>query len=300
MPPTPLIGRKAQIEAARRLLQCAEVRLLTLTGAGGVGKTSLALAVAAELAGAREQGIHFVDLAAVTESDQVPLAIARGLRLPDERTDGRWDRLLWTMRKQHLLIVLDNFEQVIDAASSVGELVVACPNVRVLVTSRSPLRLRSEYVLPVRPLELPDRGQSSDVEAVLRSPAGALFVQRARAVDPDFTLTPSTAQAVVEICARLDGLPLAIELAAGRTQLLTPNEILARLQQPLDLLEGGPRDQPPRHQSLRAAIAWSYDLMRPAEQALLGLLAVFVGGAALETVEAIALSSAAQSTLASR
>ena len=125
-------------------------------------------------------------------------------------------------------------------------------------------------------------------------------MQRARAVDPDFTLTPSTAQAVVEICVRLDGLPLAIELAAGRTQLLTPHEILARLHQPLDLLEGGPRDQPPRHQTLRAAIAWSYDLMRPAEQAMLGLLAVFVGGATLETVEAIALSSASQSTRASR
>jgi predicted ATPase/DNA-binding CsgD family transcriptional regulator len=234
-----------------------------------------------------EHGARFVDLAPVAEPGLVGPALARALGAGQVPWAG-WERLPRAVWEQRLLLVLDNFEQVLEAAPRVGELLGACPGVRVLVTSRAPLRLGWEYVLPVAPLGLPDPRGPLDPVAVLRSPAGALFAERARAVEPRFALTAETAPVVAEICARLEGLPLAIELAARRVRVLSAPAILARLGRPLELLAGGSRDQPARQQTLRAAIGWSYDLVPRGEQALFRALAVFVGSFALETAEAFA------------
>ncbi len=291
-PPTPLIGRDRERAAAASQLRRAEVRLLTLTGAGGVGKTRLALAVAEDLLGAFEDGAFFVDLAPIVDPALVPSVIAGVLEVGETARKPLVESLVDHLRGRSLLLVLDNFEQVLAAAPLLAELLTACRALKVLVTSRAALHISGEHEFPVPPLELPDPKHLPDLEALSQYEAVSLFIQRARAARPDFQVTNTNAPAVAELCARLDGLPLAIELAAARVKLLSPQALLARLERarlasPLHLLTGGARDLPARQQTLRSTIDWSYDLLEPGERALFARLAVFVGGCSLEAVEAV-------------
>ena len=290
-PPTPFLGRAREVEAVVELLASPEVapRLLTLTGPGGTGKTRLALAAATALlaAGAYPDGVFFVPLAPVADPALVPAAVAEALALRD---DGRPlpETLADALRARALLLVLDNVEHLPEAAPFVAGLLAACPRLVVLATSRAPLRLRGERELPVPPLPLPRRKPPPSPAQLSHYDAVRLFVERARAVRPDFGVTEENAPAVAEICRRLDGLPLAIELAAARVRLLPPQAMLARLDRALPLLTGGPRDLPDRQRTLRATIDWSHDLLSPDEQALFRRLAVFAGGWTLEAAEAVA------------
>ena len=287
VPPRPLLGRAREIEEAEQLLLADEVRLLTLTGPGGVGKTRLALAVAGRLMDAFPAGIWFADLAPLRDPALVLPAVVAALGL---RVDGGHSvalELRAALGAAHVLLVLDNCEHVLGALPAVGELLAACPGLKVLATSREPLGLLWEQIFPVLPLALPDPHRSWTVEAVGHAPAVALFVQRARAAQPNFTLSEANAKTVAELCARLDGLPLAIELAAAGVRLLPPAALLSRLRSRLDLLRASERDRPVRHQTLRATLDWSYDLLSPEEQRLLQRLTVFAGGCTLESAEAM-------------
>jgi predicted ATPase/DNA-binding CsgD family transcriptional regulator len=296
--PAPLIGRRAEIAAARDFL-LGGARLVTLTGPPGVGKTSLALALAADLGDRFADGACFIDLSAVTDADLVAATVADALGATGRRRPV--ERLIAILRRCEMLLLLDNFEQVVSAAPVIAELLAACPQLTVVVTSRVPLRLRWEHELPVPPLQLPDPAGPGTAAAVGTAPAVRLFVERARAVSPAFALVEENAPTIGELCARLDGLPLAIELAAARIRLLTPAAMLRQLAGAhargdvsgnsaagaLGLLTDGPRDLPARQQTLREAIAWSYALLTPSEQRLFRRLAVFVGGATLAAVEQI-------------
>jgi predicted ATPase/class 3 adenylate cyclase len=284
--PTQFVGREREVAAVRERLHHPATRLLTLTGPGGTGKTRLALR-AADLPAAFPDGVWFVSLAPLSDPDLVPAAVARAVAVQETGDRGATERLKEFLRGKRALLVLDNCEHLLAAGPWVAELLAACPPIKVLATSRAPLRLAAEVEFPVPPLSTPDPARLPGREELSRYDAVALFVQRARAVRPDFALTDETAPAVAALCRRLDGLPLALELAAARVKALPPGILLARLGSRLALLTGGARDLPPRHQTLRAAIDWSYRLLTGDEQTLFRRLAVFAGGCTLDAAEAV-------------
>ena len=283
---TSFVGREQEIAAVEGLL--ADARLLTLTGPGGTGKTRLALQVAAEVLTDFADGAFFVDLSAITDPGVVPSEIAGALEVAEEPGRPILESLKDHLRDRELLLVLDNFEQVTDAAPPVLELIEHVPRLKVLVTSRAVLHLYGEQELPVPSLALPDPAHLPDLTSLSQYEAVALFIERAAAVKPDFAVTNENAPAVAAICVRLDGLPLAIELAASRVKLLSPQAILDRLEQRLPVLAATARNLPERQRTLRGAIDWSFDLLDDAERQLLARLSIFAGGATLEAVEAVA------------
>lgn len=284
--PTPLtsfVGREQDVAAVSKLL--TEARLVTLLGPGGTGKTRLAIEVTRTMAASFADGVAFLSLAPLMDPTLLITTIAQALGVRDAPGHSVADVLLAFMREKHMLLVLDNFEQIVDAAPQVAVLLSACPYLTVLVTSRAALRLSGEREYPVEPLPLPDSSSPQTPESLAGNPAVTLFVQRAGDVRPGFALSADDAESVGEICSRLDGLPLAIELAAARTKVLSPRALLARLDDPLKILTGGTRDLPDRQQTLLRTIQWSYDLLTPTEQMLFRRMAVFVGSCSLEAVE---------------
>lgn len=286
VPPTSFVGRHSESAAITALLQREDVRLLTLTGPGGVGKTRLALHVAARLHN-QEHTVFFVALAHIRAPEMVIAAVAQAIHLKVPSDDMLLERVKDALRAQDVVLILDNVEQVIDVAPHISELLQAAPRLTVLVTSRAPLHVYGEHEFAVQPLALPDQPGQLPLDALTRLPAVALFVDRAQAVKPDFVLTEANAHIVAEICARLDGLPLAIELAAARIKVLSPQAMATRLSSRLALLTGGARDLPARQQTLRNMLDWSYDLLDAAPQTLFARLAVFVGGGTLEAIEIV-------------
>jgi predicted ATPase/DNA-binding XRE family transcriptional regulator len=292
-PPTPLVGRAVEVATICGLLRRAEVRLVTLTGPGGVGKTHLALQVAETLGEGYPDGVVFVDLAPLRDPGLVASTIARTLGVTEAGGRPLLETLIAQLRTRRVLLLLDTCEHLLAAAPQVGELLAACCGLTALATSRAALHLRAEHEVAVPPLALPDFAQGADPAALARIAAVALFVERVQAVQPAFQLTAANAPAVAEICRRLDGLPLAIELAAAYSKVLAPPALLAHLERRRLVLTGGTRDAPARQQTLRETIAWSYDLLEAAEQAFFGRLAVFVGGCTLEAAEAVCTADGA-------
>ncbi len=279
---TTFLGREREIGEVQAALDGA--RLLTLTGPGGTGKTRLSLEVASRSLARFPGGVFFVELSPVADADLVAIAIAQALGLPDAGGRSATDRIVDHLGERHVLLVLDNFEQVTDGSPIVAELLTRAPNLSVLTTSRAPLHVSGEQEYPVPPLSLPDLAHLPGTEALSQYEAVRLFVERARAVRPEFGVTNENAPSVAEICVRLDGLPLAIELAAARIRVLSPQAMLARLEHRLSLLSSGLRDLPARQQTLRGAIAWSHDMLEETDRALFACLSVFAGSAGLEEI----------------
>src|SRR5215212_6724360 len=285
--PTPLVGREREVGEVAERVRSEEVRLITLTGPGGTGKTRLALQAAADLMDEFSDGVFFVALATITELDFVASTIALALGVKESAEQSLMESLKNYLRDRRLLLVLDNFEQVLEGAPLVGELVGACPKLKVLATSRIPLKLYGEQEYPVPPLSLPDPRVTPPLEVLTQYEAVRLFVERARAIKADFSVTNENAPAVAEICARLDGLPLAIELAVAHVKVLTPQKMLDRLGDPLKFLTKGARDLPERQRTLRATMEWSHALLEEGEKVLFARLSVFAGGRTLEAIEVI-------------
>jgi predicted ATPase/class 3 adenylate cyclase len=282
---TSFVGREEEVRAVQQLLK--GTRLLTLTGPGGTGKTRLSLRVAEDVRTDFPGGTFLVELAPITDPSLIPATIAQSIGLREEPRRPVVDTVKDYLRDRRVLLVLDNFEQVVAGAAVVGELLGAAAGLTVLTSSREVLHVRGEQEYPVPPLGLPDIRNLPPIAELSHYDAVALFVQRARSVRPDFAVTNENAPAVAAICARLDGLPLAIELAAARTKVFTPDAILARLEKSLSLLTSGVRDVPERQRTLRGAIDWSYDLLDPTEQALFRRLAIFVGGCTIDSAAAV-------------
>lgn len=286
-PPTPLVGRIQELREIEGLLGQPVVRLLTLLGPGGVGKTRLALEVAAQCQERFTGGVTIVSCAALGDPKMVLPTIAHVLGLREAAGRPVIEHLVAYLHEKRLLLLLDNLEHLLPSASSLAQVLAACPQLRLLVTSRAPLRIQGEHEYPVEPLATPHPRHAPPAYALLEYPAIALFVQRATAVRPHFRLDEANAVKVAEICYRLDGLPLALELAAARIKLFPPHALLDRLDQPLPLLTGGATDQPLRQQTLRNTIDWSYSALRAEEQSLFTRLSVFAGGCTFEAAEAV-------------
>jgi predicted ATPase/DNA-binding CsgD family transcriptional regulator len=288
VPLTSFVGRDREVAAVAAMLCRPEVRLVSLTGPGGVGKTRLAVAAAAAVADAFDHGVGFVPLGSFTDPSLVRSSIAQALGVRETSDQNLRERMIDFLRDRALLLVLDNFEQVVAAAPELPALLGACPRLKVLVTSRAVLRVSGEHVFPVPPLDIPAPNEVPTADHAAGYAAVGLFVARAQAAKPEFALDEANAPAIAAICRHLDGLPLAIELAAARVTLLPPKALLGHLQHRLSILAGGARDQPRRLQTMRDAIAWSFDLLTPEEQRLFCRLGVFVGGCTLAAAQVVA------------
>jgi predicted ATPase/DNA-binding XRE family transcriptional regulator len=286
-PLTPLVGRDVESATLRGLLAHEVVRLVTLTGPGGIGKTRLAIDVAAAMTSAFADGIVYLDLTAETEATMVIPMVAGAFGVYETRSPRRVQTLIDTLGDKHLLLVLDNCDRVLGAAPDIATLLMSCPHLSVFATSHEAFRLRGERDYPLGPLPLPDLNPLPSLNALAANPSVALFAMVAEASDPTFALTAANAHAVALICHRVDGLPLAIELAAARVKMLPPEALLARLESRLPMLTGGRRDAPARQRTLRDTIAWGYDLLSAEEQTIFRRLSIVVGGWTLETAEAV-------------